>query len=722
MFRPPQETKASATSLANAASAETNPVRLAQMLSHSGLLGEELPDTKPPAAASSTPEARVGIWEARKENGETWFVRSRSGSPYHWANVERIPPKSRRPRVLLLGESVARGHFYDPGFSFAAALGSVLDFAGEAEIEVIDLARTALSLPGLIQLLHESPALQPDAFIIFAGNNWGLSFESPLQEFERTIRHGGGIADLRAHCEAALIHSARHLVETAAGIARSNHALAVLVVPEFNLKDWHNERAGEAPFLGSRESAAWKSAERSAQRAIADGRLARAETFARKMISVDSATTPTPYEILAEIAQRQGDTARARSFLESARDAGLFLPIMRSPRCFRVIQEALRKEGELHGLTVVDLPRRFCEYLGGELADRRLFLDYCHLTLEGLKITAAMVAESLLLAMGKSSQPWTVLRQVKIEIDPRTSAEASCLAAFHNCDWGQPREIVEFFLREALQADPAIRDTMKDFLTAWLRQAPLMLCSELVRTATSGRALARDFFINVPSSNEKSWNLNLIGILTDVLEPLVPGIREIAGRLLIEEHAADASPINLLRRCYCSTSLEDQDWRNPGGYYRAYRRQSVFRVVCRPTRMLRVTGVARIPGLQGKSRKVEVCVNGSWKHSFRATGRWQGFHFVVPMKTLVQGVNTITVTWPSASWTGEERLYYLLSRWELGRVPEMSPAYGHLHSLVAVSPKPEVVRPTVGEIYGKKISAEALPGFPRGKIVNCPPR
>jgi len=78
-------------------------------------------------------------------------------------------------RVLLIGESVARGYLYDPEFTPALALEKIVEpHFGDDGIEVIDLARTNLGYK-VRELAIAALPLEPDMAIIFAGNNWNTS-------------------------------------------------------------------------------------------------------------------------------------------------------------------------------------------------------------------------------------------------------------------------------------------------------------------------------------------------------------------------------------------------------------------------------------------------------------------------------------------------------------------------------------------------------------------
>ena len=70
----------------------------------------------------------VGIWEPVSREGAVYYERSlrRSSEWWSWANVKRIMPKGEKKRVLFVGESAARGFFYDPAYTPAQVLEHML--------------------------------------------------------------------------------------------------------------------------------------------------------------------------------------------------------------------------------------------------------------------------------------------------------------------------------------------------------------------------------------------------------------------------------------------------------------------------------------------------------------------------------------------------------------------------------------------------------------------
>src|SRR5579864_2224495 len=172
--RPPELLKSLSNRLAHSAMLPEQR-ELTGMLRFAGLLGPRSysPGPNSPAARGDSAKAdRVGIWVRQSEDGH--FVRSTEmvDEWLLWANLQQIEKKGRKLRVILIGESVARGYLYEPEFTPALALRMVLEARmGKDQVEVIDLARVNLGL-SVIDLALSALALEPDAAIIFSGNNW----------------------------------------------------------------------------------------------------------------------------------------------------------------------------------------------------------------------------------------------------------------------------------------------------------------------------------------------------------------------------------------------------------------------------------------------------------------------------------------------------------------------------------------------------------------------
>src|ERR1051326_8328961 len=352
-------------------------LRLITRLSDSGdgrgSLTEETPVDKPE-------KLRVGIWEA---TGDGSFVRVNTGDlSYLWASAQKIPPKGPRRRVVLVGESVARGTLYDPHFTPAEALQKMMDAAcGPDKIEVVDLARTDLTHEPLQELIVQALHLQPDALVIFAGNNWGLLpalSEERLLEAPARFRETGSWRGVKEVYESVLIAKSRQTLSLLEEIIQERHIPVVFLLPEFNLADWVTE-IDCPPLLDSEETEAWLRAKSEAEQLLKGADWEQAQSQGERLLELDQGTTPAGPNVLAAVSQKRGERQTAKTFLEMARDAVLSLPFIKTPRCHSVIQQTIREGAAAHGVHLIDLPREFANYLHGELPDRRLFIDYCQI-------------------------------------------------------------------------------------------------------------------------------------------------------------------------------------------------------------------------------------------------------------------------------------------------------------------------------------------------------
>ncbi len=292
---------------------------MARLLSGSGgatavLLMERFGMLAP--SEKTTPAVRpgfVGIWEAGPQGYERSAALRKQWR--YWAQVQSIPLKGKRKRVLLLGESVARGFLYDPEFNPAQALEAALTIALGQPIEVVDLAKTDILLPQLLDLVGVAPALEPDALVCFAGNNW-LMHDKRDRYLEATaLREQGalGLKELRERRLAASVDTLRQQFTQL-----STRLPIVLVIPETNLVDWRLDAQADAPWLPPGRNRRWLECRVAARSAIAAGHFDAAAALAREMVELDGDTAASGWTLLADCARATGNLAAARTYLEES--------------------------------------------------------------------------------------------------------------------------------------------------------------------------------------------------------------------------------------------------------------------------------------------------------------------------------------------------------------------------------------------------------------------
>src|ERR1041385_4541413 len=238
---------------------------------------------------SATQEESVGIWTRKKNT--THFARSLETIhqwPF-WANVGRIEQKGTRCRVFLIGESVARGYLLDPQFNPAMALESVLQSQmGMNAVEVIDLARTSMGLE-IEELAISALLLEPDAAIIFAGNNWLPTYSKADFPYLGSKLLNDGIAGLKQLNEKWLGQSVRATIEAICSAYQARKVPLTWIVPEFNLGDWRDPLVN-APHLRSGDNRQWMQCWKNAQAALKNNQYDLASEFAEKMVALDQET------------------------------------------------------------------------------------------------------------------------------------------------------------------------------------------------------------------------------------------------------------------------------------------------------------------------------------------------------------------------------------------------------------------------------------------------
>ncbi len=641
------------------------------------LLMERLGLLSPPDRRS--PSARpglVGIWEESPEGyrraevlRDQWRL---------WADVPLIPPKGERKRLLLLGESVARGFLYDPDFNPASALAAAVPAVLGQPVEIVDLAKTDLTGPQLTALLGTAPALDPDVLVVFAGNNWLLA-DPRDRILEAAALREGGAAGLKARREqrlATFVATLRRQLEEL-----SARLPVVLVVPEINLLDWRFDGKADAPWLPPGRNRRWLECQAAALAALASQRRDEAAALAREMVDLDGGTAASGWIVLADCARAAGDLTAARTALEKARDAHLWDLTQQTPRTVSVIQQALRDCALPGRISVVDLPSCFAAWQGGELPGGRLFLDYCHLSAEGIRVAMAATALRVadLLDPGRTHPGIESLVDEIPPPSPEIEATAHFAAALQSSHEGQPAAFVSYLCQEALRRSPAIAPAMREFLEVRTRRAPTWASAAFERLAPRVPPFLQRYILLSP----KLFEAVLLPAIADALETNGLPSLTFLDELRKDERGLTDRPRDLLDPYY-RVSLRDPDWLESSPYVRrAYSPTSRYPWVSRFPGEVAFELNCRRTGADGPG-ECEVRINGTPVTRLSLAPEWSTFHFSAPGNLVRSGVNWLEIDWPLDLPRGEEEIEHVAGEHEHGRFVSLLPAFAEISVLTAV--------------------------------------
>jgi hypothetical protein len=665
--------------------------RTLRLLQAAGLLAT--PPPAPPSPPRSLPEP-ISIWTPREDG--TWVRPAPSPFGDHYATRKILAKKTAELplRVAFFGESVAAGYLYAPHLTPAQVLEGQLRAAiGRDDFEVIDLARTNETLPTLAATVRASVQIQPDMLVLFAGNNWNL-LETPevspyapsiraRLRFAEALREGiGGIDGPLRLAEEELRRTAEGTFERIALIAGAVGIPVVVVVPEVNLADWETRQP--VVSLPGKRVAEWHRLYREAL----DAEPEEAIRIAERMRTLDEGRCPTTWRLLARARMALGDATSA----DIAREACLAevdsaryptLAFLSAPQANTQARELLREACRRHDFARVDLREVFAEHTGSALPGRRLFLDYCHLTREGIQVAMAAVAAEVLRLSGMTGtdEDWRSLlaRLPEPTITPEAEATALFGAAIHSAhrllSVGPKQEILEHWCRAALEVSPGVESAMLDLLDA--RSAP----GPAVLTAAQQRNLASPYRLLL----QHGWRWDHLD--ADLIEVLLRVLKRPVPHALLENHWVRPEGIDLADPFYHWEPLERfypevmdlEDFPKRGTLRSPWPESSFCLIVGRP-RKVRIELIARLP--VEEEGEVEPVVNGTALQPLYLDERWRQNVFTVPASLLHPGLNRLTLRWPLPEIDAEpfERA---IERLEIGTAADLHPVFGEVFSLIA---------------------------------------
>lgn len=689
-------------------------LRLARRLQSAGLLGARQVEADV-AVSEPSPEAEprpISIWQPREEDGELIFVRPEPlalGDHYAAQRILR-PKKAESPRrICFFGESAAAGYLYAPHLTPARVLQDQLRaVAGSEAYEVIDLARTNEMLHSLVSTVQSARQLSPDVLVIFAGNNWNL-LETPdvspyvpsvraRQRYAQALRQAGGVPGPIELAGRELSRKAGLALAQIDRVARAAAIPVILVIPEVNLADWETRQP--VVWRPGGDTARWHEVYERAMRSLEEKEWEAAITAAQQMLRLDDGTCPTTYRILARAKMGLGELEQAREACRAEVDSSYYatLCFLAAPQANFMAQEIQRRGARHHGFSRVDLPQVFAQYTGSPLPGRRLFLDYCHLTVEGMKAAMAAVTAEVLRLSGAAGDgvEWSSL--VRRLPDPRVAPEVEATARFgaaiHSAHRllpvGDKAPILEYWCQAALDASAGIEQTMLDFVAARSAPCPAVL------TAAQQRNFASPYRLMLQHGWQYDYlDVDVIQAICAVLERREKSVRKVVNRLLLEHHGLRADGVDLayppvyhwepLERFYAEV-LEADDL-TQRGVYRAPWPVSGFCLLCDASQDVVLDLTARLPiaaGLQGsRSGRVRVAVNGRSVGVMAGCERWTRETLWVKRDCLREGFNKVTLHWPAVAPIGDAALQAAIARLEQGMEADLHPVFGEVFSLRA---------------------------------------
>lgn len=674
--------------------ASANETRAVRQLYLTGILRPALPPEGSYIPIGGPGTGRVGIWQKEHAAGNAAFIRSPEWRSdwFYWAQKDRIEPKRTKLRVVLLGESVARGYLYDPQFNLALALEETLQSqVGPAEIDVVDLAKSNLTLEQLRVVTGLSLALQPDILVIFAGNNWRPRLDESDIPYVDTLLQRAGVAALKSFLDARTQQSVNLFTRQVNTLLEQRRDLSVVwVVPEFNLQDW-SDPISSPPYLSGEANKRWQQLDERLRLLSPEQQPGLAQELAKQMSDLDGGTSSVPLRVLAECRRSAGDIAGTRRYLELCRDAEGWDPSFSySPRVSASIQDGLREAASAASSIVVDLPKILEQHLDHQLPDRRVFLDYCHLTAEGLRVAVGAIASRVLsLVTGTRIAPSTLQARCPSP-SPKVEGKASFLAAVHNAHFYQSYDVVHYWCARALHYWPECAQLMTRFVDSQTRRAPQLACRSTMELFKTDELGTLQYLLR---GGAKRLDAVLGDAIANSLQEIGSELATDVAGLRASEHSLRTGAKELTDFYYSSTipSISKRAWTtcslpSNGGshsmFASAYWETSKFIFVGESGRAVGLKLTCRLPASSAAGCAIEITVNNRTIGRASVGAQWQTVAMSIPGDCILDGINELAIAWPSETGCSDPGLARMAEELVARRLPRFHRVFGEIHSLL----------------------------------------
>jgi hypothetical protein len=307
----------------------------------------------------------------------------------------------------------------------------------------------------------------------------------------------------------------------------------------------------------------------------------------------------------------------------------------------------------------VDLPA-----LAGAMPGRALFLDHCHLTLEGMRVAMGAVARAI---AGRTCD-WTLPSPA-----PQVDARARFLASLYGTHWSSPRvastDVHERWLHEAIDIWPPIADEVTAYARTRCANPEWLECSLAQQRVKQSGADIDGRVLRGPTMDVSS------------LAMMAPVAR--VDDELIAAHAIERDGANLLDDVYGWTLLDRYDASAPfshprRAFHRAVWPTSRFALPLSGSRAMRLEMTARARDAHGCAN---ISIHNRRVAAMELSSSWTSVHVEIPEATLARGINCLTIEWPTLAAAGDQSMRAITRCLELGQATDIHPTFGELFRL-----------------------------------------
>ncbi|MGB5977608.1 MAG: hypothetical protein WBG62_09365 [Cyclobacteriaceae bacterium] len=586
---------------------------------------------------------RFGIW---KQEGDTMARDHELSEQFHtWAEVERFPLNSDKKRVLLLGESVASGFLFDRHYRPADVLQGILA-ARQDDIDVLDLARLGLGFDELHEQIGQCGTLNPDALIVYAGNNWlpqaqGNLDEVDLEQIIGSLNSPDKYETIKSVIEKRVVEMASAIVSRLEEFMDDTGIPAYFVLPGYNLKDWKGEISKDNLLWPTEETEEWTRLIKELDSLQNEGYTDKKAEIARQLIRLQP-IHPFGYELAGETALHIQDIQKAYRYYEEACETGM-CRFTSSARVFRCVEETLKNESRQ--LKIIDLPHILAHYADQGVPGRDLFVDYCHHTPKGMQVAMSAVASPILLQLCGVEADMNALLEDSPAPAKEEEGAGHLLAAILNAHFDQSESVVKHHCHVAAKQSASARQFMKAYIRMIFNPIPKYL------TGAFGRL--SDIEVFKPYIYWHDYHENVKDI--DLLYAMRDALAEAGDHYHDETLIAEAKGLEILNSSYdlFESKYIDSSYSpyEADSGYAAISPESVFyfyqKEFSEKDKDFVLTICLRTAKEMSGEAEVIIKVNGDEIARQASSPEWSTLVLDIPRRYVKGGYNAVTISWPT---------------------------------------------------------------------------